>query len=297
MTAIPVDGIEMRLKITKVLRDMKNRIFTFSVLASLAVLVSCQKEDGKNPSFDMFTASIVNGFNTKTTITNDRKVYWEADDEVSINGVKYKATPKADATKATLAKYDSKSAPTGTFYAYFPYSIYDGTTATLPSNQTYAAGKLNAPMYGESATNTISFKNICAVLAITVKSSEMATVKKIRVSSSNCAMSGAFTVSSDKAVLTSPGTIANNVILDCGTGAAPASEGTVFYVAIPAQTYRNLLIELSSDGSTYPKSMITKKDVDIAVSVNNIYPISFGNMVFDADGTQVYADGSTSSWF
>lgn len=50
--------------------------------------------------------------------------------------------------------------------------------------------------------------------------------------------------------------------------------GTVFYVAIPAQTYHDLKIELSSDGENFTKSITTKADADIVVARNKIYPIN-----------------------
>ncbi len=258
---------------------MKKILISIAVIASLLALDSCKK-DSLATDFEGFTASIENTLDTKTSLTSDRKVNWVANDQISINGVIFSASPKSDATKANFTKVAGND-PAGPYKAYYPSNIYDVTTATLPSTISYSSSQPFAtiPMYAESASKSLSFKNICGVLAVKIKSSDMATVKKIRVSSSNKAMSGEFTVTEGVAVLTSAAqTAMAPVIIDCGnTGVSPTSSGTVFYIAIPAQTYKNIKIELSNDGTNFTKTMSTKKDQDIVVSTNTIYQISFSD--------------------
>lgn len=169
------------------------------------------------------------------------------------------------------------------FHAYFPFTLYDGNTATatLPAHieEDWVEGKFNMPMYAESATTDLEFKNLCAVLKITVKSDDIASVKSIKVSSSNCATSGTFTVNAENAaVLDNPTDFLQNLTITYNTAVETDAAGKVFYVPIPAQTYRDLLIRLS-DGVSYAndKYMVTKSGTDIVVERNKIYPIDFAD--------------------
>lgn len=187
----------------------------------------------------------------------------EGDNYMQMADMKFVVNPAAN------APYD----------AYFPASLYDGTTAVLPTNitETWADGKFNMPMYAHSENTELQFKNLCGVLKITVKSDQIAAVKKIRVSSANKATSGEFTVNSDNAaVLVNPNAVDNTVTTVYNTAVPTTAEGTTFYVAVPAQTYQELKIDLSSDAA-FTKSMTTKSATDITVVRNTIYPIIFVN--------------------
>lgn len=171
--------------------------------------------------------------------------------------------------------------PESPYSAYFPETLYNGGQTTLPSviTEIWADGKFNMPMYAQSNTTDLKFKNLCGVLKIAVKKETIESVKSIRISSSNKAISGAFTVVNNTAELESPNTIANTVSVTYTDAVTISDEGTVFYVAIPAQTYQNLKIELSSDGVNYTNSVTTTKNVDITVARNKIYPIYFTDVV------------------
>lgn len=163
------------------------------------------------------------------------------------------------------------------FHAYFPATLSDGVTSTLPANitETWADGRFNMPMYAESTTTNLQFKNLCGVLKITVKSDDLASVRSIKVSSSNCATSGAFTVNAEGAAeLSTPDDVSHTVTVNYTTPVETSAEGKVFYVAIPAQTYQDLKIRIS-DGAN-DKFMVTKNGADIVVERNKIYPIDFG---------------------
>lgn len=166
--------------------------------------------------------------------------------------------------------------------AYFPATLYNGVTATLPDviTETWAQGKFNMPMYASSTDNNLMFKNLCGVLKITVKSDQLASVKSITVSSANKAISGTFTVDNDFAAqLSQPNEADRNVTVNYTEAVSTTAAGTEFFIAIPAQTYQDLLIEIS-DG-TYAKWMKTKSGTNIAVERNKIYPITFANNVYD----------------
>lgn len=97
--------------------------------------------------------------------------------------------------------------------AYFPASLYIGGAA-LPAeiSETWVDGKFNMPMYATSTTTDLSFKNLCGVLKITIKSDQIAAVKRIRVRSANKAVSGPFTVDANNAaVLSDASAVANTL--------------------------------------------------------------------------------------
>lgn len=171
--------------------------------------------------------------------------------------------------------------PAAPYHAYFPASLYDGQEATLPSfiTETWVEGKFNMPMYAQSSTSELNFKNLCGVLKISVNNVQFSKVQSIRVSSANKALSGKFTVdSNNSAVLTNASAIANNITIMYTEAVPTTEEGTSFYIPVPAQTYRNLKIEVSSDGISY-KPLTTADNVDVTVERNKIYSIQFAYQI------------------
>lgn len=162
------------------------------------------------------------------------------------------------------------------YTAYFPADLYQQEHLVLPSRitETWADGKFNMPMYAHSESTDLQFKNLCGVLKVIVKNSQIARVKHITVSSSNHAMSGAFAVDANNtAILLNPTETSLTKTVNYTNAVETSAEGTVFYVAIPAQTYQDLTIVVS-DG-TDCKDMVTKSGRDIVVERNKIYPITF----------------------
>lgn len=261
---------------------MKYLLFVSS-LALLFAITGCRKEITERPVVEVvFSAGIDGVSDTKTTI-DAGKVKWAKNDEISVNGVRYivASIVSSDSTKATFTKHsgETKPAPSGPFHAFYPSGIQSGSgnAGTLPSVQTYnPAGISNLPMYASSSTEVLNFKNICGVLKITVKRSEFTTVKSIRVSSPDRALSGAFTITDGQtASLTSSSDVTKTVTLSCPDAVTTTESGTVFYIAIPAQKYAGLKIEVSSDGTTYARAMMTKSPTGMTISANKIYPISY----------------------
>ena len=235
--------------------------YFFMAVAAIAALSSCSSdEEFEQNQTDkqalVFTATMENSEGSRATFDNtDKCAAWEAGDQISINGKKYSAQ---EVGTTTTFKADNEGATGETYNAYFPADLYDGTTATLPTTQTYKEGKFNMPMYASSTTTELEFKNLCAVLAIKISPEDDGkTVKSIKVASDK-KMNGTFTVIDNKAVLGDDGT--NAVVLKSYEAVRiKADESKVFYIAIPAQEYQYLNIFLSSDGKTYTEAMATKK--------------------------------------
>ena len=270
--------------------------YIYMAVAAIAALSSCTPDEtgdvNTNGSDEAFIATIETG-NTRTTLgtgDNAGKVFWESGDKISINGVTYTGTPDKDnATKATFEK-DGDAATGTTFSAYYPASLYDGTNATLPAEQTYEAGKIsNLPMYAQSDDHNLVFKNLCGVLAITVNSSDFSEVSSIDVYSDNW-MNGEFTVDASDYSMSFSGTIADaNKKLTLSMGTTPMSITTsqVFYVAIPAGTH-NLIFKVNGtlNSATTSKVMATKAANGITIERNTIYSIAFAE-----NAVQLWAGG------
>ena len=242
-------------------------------VAAIAVLSSCDPETNLTTGEEtgnktVFTATIAQEGATRVTL-NSNTPNWEKDDQISINGKTF--TAKTAGAKTTF-EGESVEKVGGKYKAYYPANLYHSGTPTLPASITYTAGKFEMPMYAESENHDLTFKNLCGVFAITVTSADITTLKSIRVSSSDHGMSGEFTVRGDSAVL-STNDAANTVTLACETANTLDETGTVFYIPLPAQAYKGLKVDLSSDGTSYTSSMTAKGE--ITVLRNQIYDIDY----------------------
>ena len=267
--------------------------YIFMAVAAIAALSSCSSDNdpitGENGKKALtFTASMESDATRALYDSENKCASWEMADQISVNGVTYNAQ-SAGATTTFKSDVEGVEAEGDTYNAYFPKSLYNGGTPALPAavSETWADGKFNMPMHATSTTTSLEFKNLCGVLKITVKDDEIAAVKRIKISSANKAISGNFSITNDAAVLADPSVVANTLTITYADAVATTPEGKVFYVAIPAQTYQELKIELDADGNGFTKSMTTKSAADITVARNKIYPITF------ADNSFVFVSGIT----
>ena len=243
--------------------------YIFMAVAAIAVLSSCSKEDDNNASFNdsgAFYATIEDG-STRTTLgtgDNANKVLWSESDKININGTAYTLSEGEGTTKA---KFTGESVSGTPYNAYYPASLYDGTTATLPATQTYQEGKIsNLPMYAQSDDQNLTFKNLCGVIALTLKGTK--SVKSITVTST-ANLCGAFTVTDNAAVISS-GT--KTVTLDCGSGVTlNETTGVTFYIAIPDGSHQLTFRVNTTDDYYYTQTTTSAVNVER----NKIYPIEW----------------------
>ncbi len=146
-------------------------LLSLLALSSLFTLTSCQKETTGNGTQFHATMESRDG----KTVLNSTALNWVAGDQVAIYGTAgcgiYSATPQTPATVATL---DNVSGTTGDgpFRAFYPSSLpvsnrYGLWYVVLPVTQTYVENSINEfPMYAESSSNQLSFKNLCGVLKL-----------------------------------------------------------------------------------------------------------------------------------
>lgn len=257
----------------------KNIIFAaFAAASALLLVSSCAKEELSESNIagtstgKTFSASIEQGL-SKSTITYDTetqksKVNWESTDQVSINGAVYSVTPKSDdPTKADLT-YVSGTAPESPYKAIFPASLYVTDHFEFPATQTYAEGKFNAPMYAESSTESLSFKNICGVLCLSLKGTDK--VKSISVTA-NEPICGAFTMTdATTGSLTGTG---KTVVLNCGEAQLSESDATDFYIYLPPATYTAgmEIVVMNTDYHVFKKTTTTAAEI----ARNNIYTFNW----------------------
>ena len=249
-------------------------------IAAMAGICSCSNDDelaaGQGKSIHVFTATMEGNPATRATFNSTGKyAEWEVNDEININGKSYKAKSAGAATSFVATDGDAEGE---TFTAYFPASLYNEGTPTLPSaiSETYVAGRFNMPMYATSNNNELEFKNLCGVIAVTVNNDVIETVKKITVSSSDKAISGAFTVTENAAELTEPSETANTLTVTYNESVIiDETDGNVFYIPVPAQTYTNLTIVLDADGTGTTTSCIIVKDGTATVERSKLYSVEF----------------------
>jgi len=158
---------------------------------------------------------------------------------------------------------------------------YYGHLIQLPETQKYNGTDISqiAPMFACSNSTSLEFNNLTALLAITVKAEDFASVSSIKVSTDEeKALSGSYEIGryTLEVIPDRFGTNYASVTLNCqnaGTNTAiPSGESKTFYVSIPPETYPYLQIEVTDGTNT--KTMKTKA-ASITVARNMIYPIAF----------------------
>lgn len=258
-------------------------------------LGSCTKEvepinDGNGSGISVFTATLEDGLATRAVYNaGARCASWETGDSISVNGRIYVAQDEglSSTFKAAVEEADGEE-----FVACFPAGLQADGTLALPSEvtETWVENRFNMPMYAISGTSELEFRNLCGVLKITVSSKQIASVRSIKLSSANHATSGAFTVNrSDAAMLADASAATNTLTVTYTEDVVTTEAGTDFYIAVPPQAYKQLMIVVS-DG-TASKIMTTKKDLVIGIDRNTIYPITFADNTIGEKWVQLWEFG------
>ncbi len=279
----------------------------FGTLCVLAACLSCQdplmpvdQPDSGTSAAKHFTATTESPA-TKTELSgNDTDGYvvnWQSDDKIKI--VDAASTPNvgvysttSTAVKADFTFVSGAEATTAPYKAYYPETLYNNGTLTLPATQTYVAGNIGqSPMYAESNDESLKFKNLCGIVRLNITTNDSnRKVRKI-VLSANQGMSGTFTISDNAAVIPS-GTTAG-VTLDCGTaGTAIGTSATAFYLAVPAASYSNLKITVvTTDGGKQTRT--ANKAIVVERSAMTDISLSFNGLEMDATDLSAKATANT----
>lgn len=227
--------------------------------AALLVVTGCKKDDKTAEGEKMtFNAGFDNG-SAKTEI-NDLDMSWNKGDAVMINGKTFTADQSGRNTTLSGEKTYQEG---GLYKAYFPASMYDNGTLTLPATQTYNGTNLSGvnPMYAQSDDTNLTFSNLCALVKIQLNGSDK-TVKEIRISADQ-PLSGEFEIgefelssgiTAFKAVMKDEMSAAD-VTLSCGTGVC-LSTNNIFYMALPEGNYTYLRFLISTTDNYRASFMI-----------------------------------------
>lgn len=252
-------------------------LLSLMALTGITMLSSCSKEDVGDGTQFRATIEGCAARDGKTALSG-MSLNWVEGDMVAIYGTagrgQYTATPQSP---ATVALFDNVAGTTGDgpFRAFYPSTLTtDGVSITLPAAQTYVENSINEfPMYAESATNQLAFKNLCGVLKLHLTKANT-NISSISVTA-NAEICGDFTVSyvNDVPYLSYTGNGSKTVTMACAT-AQDISNGKDFYIALPAFDTLKSITLTTDDGRVCTKTV--KSNVCINVQRSAVTEIAFG---------------------
>ena len=267
------------------------------------VTASCSKEQRTDGNAPVFRAGVEK--NTKTSFSEATNLVWTDGDQVAIYGsasapaTYHPENIQEDAQYCDLVVTEGNPGD-GPYTAIYPVSIAkNSTTVTLPAVQASVAGELTAyPMYAQSNSTVLSFKNLCSVLKITMQKANT-TVSKIQIVTDQY-LNGDFTVNYNGGTPTleyvNTGSVNNHTKITTLTFANNVSidESHDFYFYLPANTYNHFQIKVydaagnfftstSNRPLTFNRSVYNK--LTIPASAINFYPGDL-NGLFSVSSTQ-----------
>lgn len=253
-------------------------------LAALAVVAlgatSCKKDVNNEENGVQFRAIMETG-SAKTELSGTN-VNWIAGDEVMIYGTEqsgvYTATPDAEnATAATLTKVGQPAQGTPYTAIYPASAAVNATTVTLPAVQQSEGGNLanTFPMFAQSESATLNFKNLCGVLKIHLEQ-EGATVSRISVTA-NTEINGNFSVdNSGEAPAISYVEGGNFTTTLICSEPQNITNGKDFYIYMPAGEYSGLKIMIMNAGYGVEKN--APANATITIERSKYSTLSFANV-------------------
>lgn len=271
------------------------RLLVFIAATFIVLFNSCSKEDAVQiePETDTGTQKLVFSATTdiaetKTALQQNGENYnvvWASSDKITIvdNTGKVGVYSTSDnGVHADFAYLSGDEVSTAPFKAYYPETLYGEGTPALPSTQNYAAGNISQfPMYSESTSTSLKFKNICGIIRLNAKTSMSG--QKIRriILSADQGMSGtitnASTLSANPAATVNAG---KGVSLDCGeNGVEIGSTAIPFHLSVPANNYTGLKVSVwTTEGLTQTLTLKTGKQVEVGRSAITTLNLSFNNL-------------------
>lgn len=242
-------------------------------LAVLTAMVSACSEDeladNTQPSGKVPMEFYANtDASTRTELTTDNAVHWEANDAISLFDPKGDNNRFYTTESGPRVTFTGEATPAdGTYYALYPYNTnaqIEGTTitTTLPAEQDARAGSfaqgLNPSVATADATNNLYFKNVCALVKFTLAESATTTITKATLCGNNGeALAGALTI--DAAVSTPIAMADTNfgqTVIELNGSLTPGS--TYYFVTAPVSLSKGLTLSLYDDkGNVWKKQSTT----------------------------------------
>lgn len=267
-----------------------------AIVPALLLFAGCAKEKPQEPA-PVFTGVMEQGISTKSSVEYDPaimryQVKWQSTDLVRINEAKYSVAPESPATKATFTKVDG-DVPAGTYKACVPYdeASYDtGTkvmTVTFPSSITNVPQNISFwPMYAESTSTNLAFKNLAGLVAISILNPSSQKVKSVKITSSGNYLSGVADIVADvpgwKASLSSG---SDNITVDCSASPLDVGSWNYVFVPVPPKEYgQNFTITITYEDDTKTvknvkagSSIVVQRSKVTSIALNLFSPGSTAN--------------------
>ena len=247
---------------------MKKQLFLAATAAAMLFATSCQK-DNINQGFS--TRLEVGSTDAKTLLDGNDLSWDYGNDVVRIfDGTTYgdftatQNTTHSDGTYADLINQSCTLAVGNdiTYKAVYPAGIAssdDPNTITLPRVQQSTNGELaEYPMYAQSTTKSLQFKNLCSVLKIHLQKSNKS-VSKIQIVTDKL-ITGTFTVdwNGGDPTITASNTSDHTSIVTLeldNTVSIDNQNGHDFYIYLPKGTYGYMQIKVyDANGLLFTKS-------------------------------------------
>ena len=277
---------------------------------------------------------------TRIQLNENQKTVWTEGDLVSVfyrsnANQKWQFQGKTGDTNGTLKRISHGNTPNiglDKVVAVYPYNeehlieLQTGNIqASLPYIQEYAEDSFgigSSIMISSSRTDKLYLKNVCGWLKLQITGN--ATIDHITLKGNNgeqvagnvfiTADDASCTLASDlndlydegsgdlEGALIDPNTISSLVGLDCGDGVTLSAEPTVFYIALPPQTFEKGVTVNIFDASG--KVMTKSTDKSLTIERNTIQPMAVFEANAESFGTHTlptpanneiyYTNGSTT---
>lgn len=240
-------------------------IVTVVSMSALMMTVSCSKENDGDVQFKA-TMEDCTDIHAKTSLQSTGDLYWQDGDMVKIYSTSTTANgdfavSQSGGTNTVLSS--NVSLGSGPYKAIYPASIaQSATTIMLPDAQTNTNGSPDGfPMYAESTSKTLNFKNLCGLLKIVLPAKANTTLASVKLTV-NQQVTGTSIVSYIDGAST-PTSGGNTITVQCSQSLA---NGGVVWITLPAGSYNGLDLEFTDNKGCV--CTLTHKDNASAVPVN-----------------------------
>lgn len=269
---------------------MKKTIYAMTILT---LACGCQQEE-MNPLEESAKGALhakIENLASKTTLSSDNHVLWEASDMVAVFdcstlNTAYKVvkgtegSDSCDLEAAGASEGFTGGTELGHKVAYYPYSeniicvseeagTYTISGIEIGTGQTYSSESFSSgsfPMVAVSSNDNLSFRNACGAIMLQVKGE--ATIKSITIKgglSEKLCGEATITASHDGNPSIKMGSGASTVVtLDCGAGVTLSPDSaTEFITVIPPTVFINGFTATltDSEGHEHQISTIKKNEV------------------------------------
>ncbi len=287
--------------------------------AILAVLcmTSCQKE--KMSGDGCFRARVENIHTKDAKVSFDMTngFVWQSGDQIKVcrnqtassNSDVYMGTytisePLVNNQHATFAYStgtDVTNNGVGNFVAYYPANIRNANASSsnnnsilVPTVQNLSAdGSMqDIPMYAESATLNLNFKNLCGILRLHLTSNTGDLVSTIKITTNGKRITGTFTKQQNTEgysfITTENSTTKNTITICCPTPQDIGGTGKDFCIYLPTGDYPNMEIRIWTNDDHYCKKVFHGGNDSVPANINiarSCYTsVTLSNLSFETMG-------------